>query len=152
VHITSSQSTAHPPSLKSSAASRPPHTPSNPRGTKQQVRQVFDQHGAEAALTLGTELGLAPATLKSWVGEWRRAERRRKKEGDRTSNNTHPGRADHPALLRCADGIPVFNRLREGNGEALLYAFDLLELDGRDVRREPIDVRDQDTCVRLSFS
>jgi ATP-dependent DNA ligase len=38
-----------------------------------------------------------------------------------------------------ADRIPIFNRLREGKqvkGEALLFAFDLIELDGRDLRRE----------------
>jgi bifunctional non-homologous end joining protein LigD len=38
----------------------------------------------------------------------------------------------------------VFNRLREGRqvkGEAVLYAFDLVELDRKDLRREPIEER-----------
>jgi hypothetical protein len=41
------------------------------------------------------------------------------------------------------DGIPVFDRLRYGRqvkGEALLYAFDLLELDGQDLRHEPLEI------------
>jgi bifunctional non-homologous end joining protein LigD len=45
----------------------------------------------------------------------------------------------------CDDrGLPVFNRLRYGNRvkpEAVLYAFDLLELDGEDLRSRPIEVR-----------
>jgi bifunctional non-homologous end joining protein LigD len=39
------------------------------------------------------------------------------------------------------DGIPVFDRLRYRRGEPLLYVFDLLELDGRDLRGEPIELR-----------
>ena len=42
------------------------------------------------------------------------------------------------------DGIPVFDRLRYGRQpqtEAALFAFDLLELDGRDLRRESIELR-----------
>jgi hypothetical protein len=40
---------------------------------KQKVRAAFDQRGTQAALTLGSELRLAPATLRSWIGAWRRA-------------------------------------------------------------------------------
>jgi bifunctional non-homologous end joining protein LigD len=42
------------------------------------------------------------------------------------------------------DGIPVFDRLRFGRqikAEAVLFVFDLLELDGQDRRREPIEQR-----------
>ena len=69
----------------------------------------------------------------------------------------YPGIASAVNHLRCKsclldgevvicgdDGMPVFNRLRYGRqvkGEALLYAFDLLKLDGRDLRREPIELR-----------
>jgi bifunctional non-homologous end joining protein LigD len=41
-------------------------------------------------------------------------------------------------------GLAVFDQLRHGphrNPAALLYAFDLLELDGQDLRREPIEMR-----------
>lgn len=41
-------------------------------------------------------------------------------------------------------GLPIFDRLRYGPREkpdVLLYAFDLLELDGRDLRGEPIEER-----------
>jgi bifunctional non-homologous end joining protein LigD len=41
-------------------------------------------------------------------------------------------------------GLAVFDRLRYGareKPEALLYAFDLLELDGMDLRREPLETR-----------
>jgi bifunctional non-homologous end joining protein LigD len=51
---------------------------------------------------------------------------------------------DGEVVICGEDGIPIFNRLREGKqvkGEALLFAFDLIELDGRDLRREPIEAR-----------
>jgi ATP-dependent DNA ligase len=43
-----------------------------------------------------------------------------------------------------ADGVPVFNRLRYGRQvkrEAVLFAFDLLQLDGRDLRDAPFEAR-----------
>jgi ATP-dependent DNA ligase len=42
------------------------------------------------------------------------------------------------------DGIPVFDRLRYGRqpqSEAVLFAFDLLELGGRDLRRTQLEER-----------
>jgi bifunctional non-homologous end joining protein LigD len=49
---------------------------------------------------------------------------------------------DGEVVICGADGIPIFDRLRYGRqGEALLCAFDLLELDGQDLRREPIETR-----------
>ena len=45
----------------------------------------------------------------------------------------------------CCDerGLATFQLLRHRRNEpqAFLYAFDLLELDGQDLRREPIEVR-----------
>jgi len=45
----------------------------------------------------------------------------------------------------CCDerGLAVFHvlRRRQNEASAFLYAFDLLELDGADMRREPIEVR-----------
>ena len=45
----------------------------------------------------------------------------------------------------CCDerGLAIFATLRERRNEAtaFLYVFDLLELDGNDMRREPIEVR-----------
>ena len=45
----------------------------------------------------------------------------------------------------CCDdnGLPVFERLRQRRDDqhVFLYAFDLLELNGTDLRREPIEVR-----------
>jgi ATP-dependent DNA ligase len=45
----------------------------------------------------------------------------------------------------CCDesGVPVFQMLRQRRNEprVFLYGFDLLQLDGRDLRREPIEVR-----------
>ena len=45
----------------------------------------------------------------------------------------------------CCDerGLAIFATLRQRRNEAnaFLYAFDLLELDGTDMRREPIDLR-----------
>jgi hypothetical protein len=43
------------------------------------------------------------------------------------------------ALMDCdGDGLPVFERLRGRRHDryVFLYAFDLLELDGRDLRRD----------------
>jgi ATP dependent DNA ligase domain len=42
-----------------------------------------------------------------------------------------------------SDGLPVFDRLRyrRQDGRVFLFAFDLLELNGRDMRREPLEVR-----------
>jgi hypothetical protein len=41
------------------------------------------------------------------------------------------------------DGIPVFQKLRYRRGDfaAFLYAFDLLKVDGKDLRREPFESR-----------
>jgi Resolvase, N terminal domain len=41
------------------------------------------------------------------------------------------------------DGLPVFERLRYRRQDArvFLYAFDLLELSGLDLRREPLELR-----------
>ena len=45
----------------------------------------------------------------------------------------------------CCDerGLAIFSKLRrrQEEGRAFLYAFDLLGLDGTDLRREPIEVR-----------
>jgi bifunctional non-homologous end joining protein LigD len=46
--------------------------------------------------------------------------------------------------VACDDnGLPVFDRLRyrRDDRRVFLYAFDLIELDGDDLRREPIERR-----------
>jgi bifunctional non-homologous end joining protein LigD len=46
--------------------------------------------------------------------------------------------------VACDDqGLAVFDRLRyrRADGSVFLYAFDLLEFDGQDLRREPIETR-----------
>ena len=46
--------------------------------------------------------------------------------------------------VACDDnGLAVFDRIRyrHHDGKVFLYAFDLIELDGDDLRREPLDVR-----------
>jgi bifunctional non-homologous end joining protein LigD len=50
---------------------------------------------------------------------------------------------DGEAVACDGDGLPVFDRLRyrRQDGRVFLYAFDLLELNGQDVRREPLEVR-----------
>ena len=47
---------------------------------------------------------------------------------------------DGEAVACDGDGLPSFDRLRyrRQDGAVFLYAFDLLELDGRDLRREPL--------------
>jgi bifunctional non-homologous end joining protein LigD len=43
----------------------------------------------------------------------------------------------------CDDGLPTFDRLRyrRADGTVFLFAYDLLELDGGDLRQEPLEVR-----------
>jgi bifunctional non-homologous end joining protein LigD len=53
---------------------------------------------------------------------------------------------DGEVVICASDGRSEFERMRavfarHGSHEALLYAFDLLELDGRDLRNEPWHVR-----------
>jgi ATP-dependent DNA ligase len=50
---------------------------------------------------------------------------------------------DGEAVCCDENGVPVFQMLRQRRNEArvLLYAFDLSQLDGRDLRREPIETR-----------
>jgi bifunctional non-homologous end joining protein LigD len=50
---------------------------------------------------------------------------------------------DGEAVNCNEDGFPDFNTLRHRRNDrtVFLYAFDLIELDGRDLRREPIETR-----------
>jgi ATP-dependent DNA ligase len=50
---------------------------------------------------------------------------------------------DGEAVACDRDGVPSFDRLRyrRGDGTVFLYAFDLLALNGQDMRREPLEVR-----------
>src|SRR5215510_13144027 len=50
---------------------------------------------------------------------------------------------DGEAVACDGDGLPCFDRLRyrRGDGTVFLFAFDLLELNGDDLRREPLEVR-----------
>ena len=52
---------------------------------------------------------------------------------------------DGEAVACDANGLAVFDYLRRKptGRHVLLYAFDLLELDGEDLRREPLEVRKQ---------
>jgi bifunctional non-homologous end joining protein LigD len=50
---------------------------------------------------------------------------------------------DGEAVCCGDDGVPSFDRIRYRRHDAsvFLYAFDLIELDGQDLRPEPLDVR-----------
>jgi bifunctional non-homologous end joining protein LigD len=51
---------------------------------------------------------------------------------------------DGEVVICGDDGIPVFDRLRYGRQpqtEAVLFAFDLLELGGKELRRTPLEER-----------
>jgi bifunctional non-homologous end joining protein LigD len=50
---------------------------------------------------------------------------------------------DGEAVACGDDGLPAFDRLRyrRQDGAVFLFAFDLLELDGADLRREPFETR-----------
>jgi bifunctional non-homologous end joining protein LigD len=52
--------------------------------------------------------------------------------------------SDGEVAICGEDGIPVFDRLRYGrqpHSEAVLFAFDLLELGGKDLRRTQLEER-----------
>jgi len=51
-------------------------------------------------------------------------------------------------------GLAVFDRVRyrRHDGKVFLYAFDLIELDGDDLRREPLDVRKATLRSQAQFS
>jgi bifunctional non-homologous end joining protein LigD len=52
-------------------------------------------------------------------------------------------------VVSCDEsGLPVFKLLRQRRSAKHLYAFDLLELNGRDLRQEPIEIR-KDLLTRL---
>src|SRR5262245_31167808 len=50
---------------------------------------------------------------------------------------------DGEAVAIDGDGVPSFDRLRyrRADGAVFLFAFDLLEINGQDLRREPLEVR-----------
>jgi bifunctional non-homologous end joining protein LigD len=50
---------------------------------------------------------------------------------------------DGEAVACGDDGVPSFDRIRyrRHDGDVFLYAFDLIELNGDDLRREPLSVR-----------
>jgi len=58
---------------------------------------------------------------------------------------------DGEAVACDGDGLPVFDRLRyrRQDGRVFLYAFDLLELNGQDLRREPIEIRKRQLATLL---
>jgi len=58
---------------------------------------------------------------------------------------------DGEAVACDGDGMPVFDRLRyrHQDGAVFLFVFDLLELEGRDLRREPIEIRKRQLVTLL---
>src|SRR5215468_5543868 len=58
---------------------------------------------------------------------------------------------DGEAVACDGDGMPVFDRLRyrRQDRHVFLYAFDLLELNGQDLRREPIEIRKRQLATLL---
>ena len=58
---------------------------------------------------------------------------------------------DGEAVACDGNGMPVFDRLRyrHQDGAVFLFAFDLLELEGRDLRREPIEIRKRQLATLL---
>jgi bifunctional non-homologous end joining protein LigD len=49
------------------------------------------------------------------------------------------------------EGMPSFDRLRyrRADGAVFLFAFDLLEINGQDLRREPIEIRKRELAKLL---
>jgi bifunctional non-homologous end joining protein LigD len=60
-----------------------------------------------------------------------------------TRLRSRSGIIDGEAVACDDSGVPSFNRIRyrQHDGEVFLYAFDLIELNGDDLRRDPLGVR-----------
>ena len=58
---------------------------------------------------------------------------------------------DGEAVACDGDGLPVFDRLRyrRQDGAVFLFAFDLLELNGQDLRREALEIRKRELAKLL---
>jgi bifunctional non-homologous end joining protein LigD len=56
------------------------------------------------------------------------------------------------AVACDANGLASFHMLRRKNGPAFLYAFDLIELDGQDLLRQPIEERKRALAKLLGIS
>jgi bifunctional non-homologous end joining protein LigD len=104
--------------------------------------------------------GGKPPTGSNWIHEIKhdgyRLMARRDPVGIRLLSSRFPliiEAVNHPRVRSCLidgeavccdeRGLATFQllRRRRNEGQAFLYAFDLLELDGTDMRREPIEVR-----------
>ena len=61
---------------------------------------------------------------------------------------------DREAVACDGDGMPVFDRLRYRRQDraVFLFGFDLLELNGQDLRRQPIETRKRELCKLLRWS
>jgi bifunctional non-homologous end joining protein LigD len=61
---------------------------------------------------------------------------------------------DGEAVACDGDGMPSFDRLRyrRADGAVFLFAFDLIELNGQDLRREPIESRKRELGKLLRWS
>ena len=57
---------------------------------------------------------------------------------------------DGEAVAVDDDGLPIFQKLRHLHDDhhVFLYAFDLIDLDGKDLRREPLEAR-KNALIRL---
>src|SRR5215471_1018966 len=71
------------------------------------------------------------------------------------TRNGHDWADRYPLIADAAgDGMPVFDRLRYRRHDAavFLFAIDLLELNGQDLRREPIESRKRELGKLLRWS
>ena len=61
---------------------------------------------------------------------------------------------DGEAVACDGDGMPVFDRLRyrRADGAVFMFAFDLIELNGQDLRREPLEVRKRELGKLLRWA
>jgi bifunctional non-homologous end joining protein LigD len=68
-------------------------------------------------------------------------------DGERVKRYSRPGKRscilDGEAVACGENGIACFDRIRHGQHDpsVVLYTFDLIELNGDDLRRDPLEVR-----------
>jgi bifunctional non-homologous end joining protein LigD len=84
-----------------------------------------------------------PGSLRLWSRQGRSWHRTFERIAEAVASLPVPVVMDGEAVAHCEEGLPAFDRLtsRLGGRDARLYAFDVLMIDGEDLRRLPLDER-----------
>ena len=73
---------------------------------KGKVHELFDEQGPEAAWTLGLKLKLKEGTLRSWFGQWKRADEKAKPKA-KPAPKSKPSKAVPAEAVKVNGGTAV---------------------------------------------